>query len=101
MLREIEAPPDQRNDLTERTTRWLADLAEMLARRETNATLALFAGDCFWREMVAFTWNIKTMEGKEEVRKLLEATLRHVQIKAREVGISTPVYGLQEVHHVA
>jgi hypothetical protein len=101
MLREIQAPPYQRNDITEHATRWLADFAETLACRETTATLALFAGDCFWGDMVAFTWNIKTMEGKEEVRKLLEATLRHVQIKAREVGISTPVYGLQEVHHVA
>src|SRR5207253_8760303 len=34
---------------------------------------------CFWRDLVAFTWNISTVEGPEGVRQMLSQTLDHVQ----------------------
>ncbi len=38
-------------------------------------TLELFAEDCYWRDIVAFTWNVKTMEGNSAIAAMLEATL--------------------------
>ena len=35
----------------------------------------LFAEECYWRDLVAFTWNIKTVEGRDQVRDMLEAQL--------------------------
>ncbi len=35
----------------------------------------LFQIDCYWRDLVTFTWNIKTMEGKDQVRAMLKARL--------------------------
>jgi putative flavoprotein involved in K+ transport len=35
----------------------------------------LFQTDCYWRDLVTFTWNIKTMEGREQVRDMLKARL--------------------------
>jgi putative flavoprotein involved in K+ transport len=35
----------------------------------------MFQADCYWRDLVTFTWNIKTMEGKDQIRQMLEATL--------------------------
>lgn len=34
-----------------------------------------FQDDCYWRDLVAFTWNLKTMEGKDQVRAMLESQL--------------------------
>jgi len=54
---------------------WLAAFSERLAKGDLEGTLALFAEDCYWRDFLAFTWNIKTMEGKAAIRAMLEATL--------------------------
>jgi putative flavoprotein involved in K+ transport len=35
-----------------------------LARKDPDAVAALFHEDCYWRDLVSFTWNIKTMEGQ-------------------------------------
>src|SRR5262249_6873716 len=34
-----------------------------------------FATACFWRDLVALTWNLKTVEGQDGVRDLLDNTL--------------------------
>ncbi len=35
----------------------------------------LFAEECYWRDLVAFTWNIKTLEGQDQVGQMLDAQL--------------------------
>ena len=37
--------------------------------------VSLFAEDCYWRDLVAFTWNLKTVEGRDQVRDMLQAQL--------------------------
>ena len=54
---------------------WLASFSTCLANRDTDALLDLFVEDCYWRDLVAFTWNVKTMEGKAAVADMLAATL--------------------------
>ena len=44
---------------------WLAKFSDALEKADTHALKSLFAKDCYWRDLVAFTWNIKTMEGRE------------------------------------
>ncbi len=56
-------------------TAWLGMFSETLAKGDIAATLELFAEDCYWRDIVAFTWNVKTMEGKPAIAAMLEATL--------------------------
>src|SRR5690606_31553541 len=46
-----------------------------LAARDIDAALALFQDDCYWRDLVTFTWNIKTLEGKDDIRAMLESQL--------------------------
>jgi putative flavoprotein involved in K+ transport len=58
---------------------WLARFDDALARGDAKAAAELFGEDSFWRDLVAFTWNIKTLEGRGEVRSMLEATLAHVK----------------------
>jgi putative flavoprotein involved in K+ transport len=54
---------------------WLAMFGDTLGRGDIATTLDLFAEDCYWRDLLAFTWNVKTMEGKAAIAAMLEATL--------------------------
>jgi putative flavoprotein involved in K+ transport len=58
---------------------WLQRFAEALTAGDTQAAAELFGEDSFWRDLVAFTWNIKTVEGRAGVRDMLDRTLAHTQ----------------------
>ena len=58
-----------------RVDAWLADFEAALAARDAERAAALFATTSFWRDLVSFTWNIRTVEGREGVADLLRATL--------------------------
>jgi putative flavoprotein involved in K+ transport len=60
-------------------TAWLGSFGAALTKGNLDTALSLFGECCFWRDMVAFTWNIKAAEGKEEIRAMLEATLPDAQ----------------------
>ncbi len=55
--------------------RWLDTFAAALALRERAAVPKLFREESYWRDLVAFTWNIRTSEGPLEIQAMLAATL--------------------------
>ena len=63
--------PDAKGQLS----RWLDRFALAAAAADRSALLALFAEDCYWRDLLAFTWNLHTAEGREGVGDLIDATL--------------------------
>ena len=71
---------------------WLADFENALAARNIDAAAGLFAVDCYWRDLIAFTWNIVTVEGHKGVRDMLGQALDHVQPSgfAVEDGLGEP-----------
>lgn len=60
---------------TIRAQAWLDAFGDALARGDTAAAASLFEEDSYWRDLVSFTWNIKTAEGRDAVRAMLEATV--------------------------
>ena len=46
-----------------------------LVAGDLDAAVAMFAPESYWRDLVAFTWNIKTMEGHDQVRDMLSSCL--------------------------
>ena len=46
---------------------------------DIDAAVDQFADTCYWRDLVSFTWNIKTVEGKDAVRAMLESQLAGVK----------------------
>lgn len=58
---------------------WLKQLDTALQAQDIPAALALFGEECYWRDFLAFTWNLKTCEGKSEIEAMLAATLAHTQ----------------------
>src|SRR5438270_12546537 len=69
-----DRPVDTLGTRTE-VTRWLADFEKALTARDIDAAANLFVEDCYWRDLLAFTWNIVTVEGIEGLRDLLAQTL--------------------------
>ena len=59
--------------------RWLSRFDEALSRGDSAGAAELFGQDSYWRDLVAFTWNITTVEGQAGVRHMLEHTLSRVQ----------------------
>ena len=64
---------------TRRVSAWLEGFGDALARGDADAAAAMFAAECYWRDLIAFTWNIKTMEGRHSIADMLRATLRNVR----------------------
>jgi len=58
---------------------WLARFDDALTREDAEAAAELFLDDSFWRDLIAFTWNIKTVENPDGVRDMLEHTLAHTR----------------------
>ncbi|GAB3278885.1 NAD(P)-binding domain-containing protein [Parasphingorhabdus pacifica] len=59
----------------QRVDAWLAEFETALKARDVRAAAELFAVDSFWRDLIAFTWNLKTVEGREGVADMLAARL--------------------------
>ncbi|MDN3518049.1 NAD(P)/FAD-dependent oxidoreductase [Aquisalimonas lutea] len=67
------------NTPNEQISDWLADLDAALQQQDFDAATHLFLDDCYWRDLVSFTWNIKTAEGRDAIRAMLAATVPHAQ----------------------
>ncbi len=67
------------SEATQHVSRFLSQFEELLTRQDILGATALFAEESYWRDLVSFTWNIATMEGKAGIQAMLEATLARVQ----------------------
>jgi putative flavoprotein involved in K+ transport len=59
----------------QRAARWLADFGAALAAGQAQQAAALFDADSYWRDLIAFTWNIRTQEGPAAIAEMLSARL--------------------------
>lgn len=64
---------------TSSVDRWLRGFASALEHGDIDRAVQMFAPECFWRDFVAFTWNLKTAEGAAEIRAMLAGTLAAAQ----------------------
>jgi putative flavoprotein involved in K+ transport len=67
------------NEAVTGVTAWLADFRDALAGGDPAAVADLFTEDCYWRDLVAFTWNIRTFEGRAAITEMVATTLPHIQ----------------------
>jgi putative flavoprotein involved in K+ transport len=56
-------------------TQFLSDFGHALAARDIAAATAMFQDDCYWRDLVSFTWNITTCEGRAAIADMLSHRL--------------------------
>lgn len=80
---------------TQAASAWFADFQSALERQDIDASMALFDADGYWRDLVAFTWNICTQEGPDAIRAMLQARLADVKPTAFAVeGQATEAGGV-------
>lgn len=60
------------------TEHWLNDFAAALASRDESRLAALFAGECHWRDILAFTWDLHTTSGAAAIARRLASALDKV-----------------------
>jgi len=60
---------------TDEVSAFLSDFGDALAQGDIDRAAAMFQEDCYWRDLVTFTWNIKTVEGRAEVTDMLHHQL--------------------------
>jgi putative flavoprotein involved in K+ transport len=58
---------------------WLDAFSRAMDGADADDIVALFGDTCFWRDLVAFTWDIRTMEGRDAIRAMLVATLASIR----------------------
>jgi len=68
--------------------KWLEKFNAAVRHQDAAAAAALFAIDSFWRDLIAMSWNIVTVEGPAGVRSLLEGTL--AQARPRNFRVAEP-----------
>ncbi|MBG6145476.1 putative flavoprotein involved in K+ transport [Labrenzia sp. EL_142] len=61
--------------LVHQTETFLKSFGKALQDKNVDEAVNMFQDDCYWRDLVAFTWNIKTVEGKDQVRDMLTRQL--------------------------
>ena len=62
-----------------RVADFLDVFGKALSAGDIEKAASQFHDDCYWRDLVAFTWNIRTMEGKEQVRDMLKSQLALIE----------------------
>lgn len=62
---------DEPGTAQQRVELWLQKFESALATRDIERVISLFAVDSYWRDLVAFTWNIRTVEGREQIADML------------------------------
>ena len=53
----LSAPTDQ-------VSEWLSQFGTALHGADRAIAAEMFDEECYWRDLVSFTWNIKTLRGK-------------------------------------
>ena len=82
---------------TQRLSDWLSAFGAALESRDIDAAVAMFGEETYWRDLVSFTWNFKTVEGRDGVRDMLEACLdRTAPSNFRIVGEANEADGITD-----
>src|SRR5208283_172846 len=65
---------------------WLCDFGAALASGEAARIATLFAEDCHWRDVLAFTWDLRTTSGAASIAQRIASALS--QTAPREVALA-------------
>lgn len=61
--------------VVDQTQAFLDQFGKVLEAGDIAAAREMFQDDCYWRDLVSFTWNLKTVEGKDQVEDMLRHQL--------------------------
>ena len=53
---------------------WLSAFSDLLKAREYDRVARMMHADCYWRDLLTFSWDFKTLHGVDEVKSWLSGT---------------------------
>ena len=62
-----------------RTQALLDKFGSALESDDISSATNMFVEDCYWRDLVSFTWNLKTLEGRDQIGDMLQQQLASVK----------------------
>ena len=71
-------------DLPKVVNEWLKQFEASLSKNRFDAAANLFVDQGQWRDLLAFTWHVQTMNGRQEILHTLQRTTP----KAKPTGLS-------------
>jgi len=74
-----EAPGAEPTTADQLFGRWVSSYGASLDEGDPGRAADLFTDDCYWRDILAFTWDYRTYSGPREVEKVLQETLPTVR----------------------
>ncbi len=83
--------------LNDTVAAFLDDFGKALEKSDIDRATGMFLDDCYWRDLVTFSWNIKTVEGKDEVADMLRhqlATIRPANWRIADGEVATEEDGV-------
>ena len=66
---------DNELSASQQVTNWLEGFDQALRVKDIDKAAECFVEEGFWRDLISFTWNIKTLEGQDEIKDMLSHTL--------------------------
>ncbi|WFU17631.1 NAD(P)/FAD-dependent oxidoreductase [Bradyrhizobium sp. CB3481] len=69
---------DRTDDSSVAADTWLAQFEEALARADDALLHQLFHPDSYWRDVLALSWNLQTLNGREAILKTLPPLAREM-----------------------
>lgn len=76
---ELQKSVTSEHDAMSAFSAWLAKFSAMLEQAELDQLSEVFAGQCYWKDILAFTWAHRTYAGLEDIRASLSDLLPSVQ----------------------
>ena len=63
---------DKTDDIAVAADNWLAQFEDALAKSDDGALKTLFHPDSHWRDVLALSWNMQTLNGADAILKELK-----------------------------
>jgi len=84
---------------------WISKLETVLASKDVSRLGSIMHEDCWWRDMLAFEWDLRTIHGLDQVKNYVGKNLEDAQLskfKLHQTGqfapsIAKPIEGLEWV----
>jgi putative flavoprotein involved in K+ transport len=80
--RTARAAPFESINLHVAVNGWLYEFDRALQRQDVASASALFLPDGHWRDVLAFTWHLETMNGRPSIEATLTRTLAQTQARS-------------------
>src|SRR5213592_4715144 len=79
---------DKTEDLSLAVDQWLAQFEAALAAPGDGLLKTLFHPDSYWRDVLALSWNIQTLNGADAILKALQPLARSIQPSGFAVDVN-------------